>query len=74
MEKKQVKKQVSNKKQASPKKKTAAPKKKIIKKADLEDIPVIAPEATPFVAQYHDIKVEVKVPSLWSKIKGFLGL
>lgn len=74
MEKKQVKKQVSNKKQVSPKKKAAAPKKKIVKKADLADLPIIAPEATPFVAQYHDVKVEVKVPSLWNKIKGFLGL
>jgi hypothetical protein len=66
MEKKQ------NKKAPAPKKKTASPKKKVTKKANLEEISILAPETTPFVAHHEDSKPEPKV-SFLDKIKKFLG-
>ena len=65
MEKKQ------SKKSPAPKKK-AAPKKKIVKKAHVAEAPIMAPEATPYVAYHDELKSEVKV-SFWSKVKNFLG-
>jgi hypothetical protein len=66
MEKKQ------NKKAPAPKKKTASPKKKVVKKVNLEEAPIIAPEATPYVAYHEDPKPESKV-SFLDKVKKFLG-
>jgi hypothetical protein len=66
MEKKQ------SKKAPAPKKKAAAPKKKIVKKANLADAPILAPEATPYVAYHDDHKSESKV-SFLDKVKKFLG-
>lgn len=63
MEKKQTK------KTPAPKKKAAAPKKKIVKKAANAEYSTLAPEATPFVANYDDDK---KV-SFLDKVKKFLG-
>jgi hypothetical protein len=70
MEKKQVKKAPAPKKKAAPK---SAPKKKVVKKVKDVELPIIAPEATPFVAHRDEIVAEVKSSSLWSKIKSFLG-
>jgi hypothetical protein len=67
MEKKQLKKAPASKK------KTAAPKKKIVKKVKLEEAPILAPEATPYVAYHDDNKSESKV-SFLDKVKKFLGL
>jgi hypothetical protein len=66
MEKKQSKKAPTSKKKA------ASPKKKIVKKANLEETPIIAPEATPYVAYHEDPKPESKV-SFLDKVKKFLG-
>lgn len=66
MEKKQAK------KAPAPKKKTAsksAPKKKVVKK----ELPIIAPEATPFVAHYEEAVTKAQAPSFWSKVKSLLG-
>jgi hypothetical protein len=65
MEKKQTK------KTPAPKKKAAPAKKKIVKKAINVEIPLLAPEATPFVF-YSDVKEESKV-SFLDKVKKFLG-
>jgi hypothetical protein len=65
MEKKQTK------KTPAPKKKEATAKKKIVKKAISVEIPLLAPEATPFVS-YGDVKEESKV-SFLDKVKKFLG-
>lgn len=59
-------------KKPSPKKKAATPKKKIIKKVHAAEAPIMAPEATPYVAYHDEFKSEVKV-SFWSKVKDFLG-
>ena len=67
MEKKQ------SKKTPAPKKKAAAPKKKIVKKVKLEEAPILAPEATPYVAYHDDHKSESTV-SFLDKVKKFLGL
>jgi hypothetical protein len=60
MEKKQMKKPVT-------------PKKKPVSKKKAVEIPVIAPEATPFVANYEP-KIEKSKVSFLDKIKKFLGL
>lgn len=60
MEKKQVK-------------KSAAPKKKPVSKKKAVEAPVMAPEATPFVANYEP-KVENSKVSFLDKVKKFLGL
>ena len=58
------------KKAPASKKKAAAPKKKIVKKVE---VPILAPEATPYVAYHDDNKSESKV-SFLDKVKKFLGL
>lgn len=60
MEKKQVK-------------KSAAPKKKSVSKKKAVEAPVMAPETTPFVANYEP-KVEKSKISFLDKVKKFLGL
>jgi hypothetical protein len=61
MEKKQVK-----------AKKAATPKKKSVSKKKAVESPVMAPEATPFVANYEP-KVEKSNTSFLNKVKKFLG-
>lgn len=63
MEKKQTKKPTAPKKKAAPKKKTTK---------KLAELPVLAPEATPFVTHYEPKVVESKV-SFLDKVKKFLG-